>query len=48
MQAETLAKLIKQRSEELMLKQEHQLLMLHFKILQKKVKKLENKCKPNR
>ena len=48
MQAEQLACLIKQTSEELKLKQEHQLLMLHFKVLQKQIKKLEKKCKQNK
>jgi hypothetical protein len=48
MQAEQIAKLIQQRNEELKLMAEHQLLMLHFKILQKKVKKLEKKCKQNK
>lgn len=48
MSAQQIAKLIQQRSEELKLRAEHQLLMLYFKILQKKVKKLGKKCKHNK
>jgi len=43
MKKELLAILIKQRAEELLLKHEHQLLMLNFRVLQKKVKKLEKR-----
>jgi hypothetical protein len=43
MNEELLAILIKQRSEELTMKLEHQLLMFYFKVLQKKVKKLEKR-----
>lgn len=35
---------IKQRSDELKFQQEHQFLLFYFKILQKKVRKLEKKC----
>jgi len=48
MQAEQIAWVIKQRSEELKMKQELQMLMFHFKVLQKQVKKLEKKCKQNK